>query len=68
LGGKSSATTRGEGCDAAQIVPRGEYAGNQLPSSYWTRRLLAAGFTVDECMAIRGLSREIVMQHAGQRE
>ena len=27
-----------------------------LPSSHWTRRLLAAGFSVDECMAIRGLT------------
>jgi ATP-dependent DNA helicase RecQ len=35
-------------------------------SSYWTRRLLAAGFSVDECMAIRGLSREVVLEHSQQ--
>ncbi len=34
------------------------------PSHYWTRRLLSAGFTVDECAAIRGLSREIILEHA----
>jgi ATP-dependent DNA helicase RecQ len=39
-----------------------------LPSSHWTRRLLAAGFTVDECMAIRGLTREAVLEHARQNE
>lgn len=32
-------------------------------SSYWTQRLLAAGFTVDECVAIRGLSREVILEH-----
>jgi ATP-dependent DNA helicase RecQ len=37
-------------------------------SSHWTRRLLAAGFTVDECMAIRGLTREVVLEHARQAE
>ena len=37
-------------------------------SSYWTRRLLSAGFTVDECMAIRGLPREVVLEHARQTE
>ena len=39
-----------------------------LHSSHWTRRLLAAGFTVDECMAIRGLTREVVLEHARQTE
>ena len=34
------------------------------PSHYWTQRLLAAGFTVDECAAIRGLTREVVLEHA----
>ena len=34
------------------------------PSHYWTQRLLAAGFTLDECAAIRGLSREVVLEHA----
>jgi ATP-dependent DNA helicase RecQ len=39
-----------------------------LPSSHWTRRLLSAGFTVDECMAIRGLPRDVVLQHAREAE
>ncbi len=34
------------------------------PSHYWTERLLAAGFTVDECAAIRGLSRDTIIEHA----
>ena len=37
-------------------------------SSHWTRRLLAAGFTIDECMAIRGLTREVVLEHARQTD
>jgi superfamily II DNA helicase RecQ len=38
------------------------------PSHYWTQRLLAAGFTVDECAAIRGLAREVVLEHARQAD
>jgi ATP-dependent DNA helicase RecQ len=38
--------------------------GGQSPTHYWTWRLLARGFTVDECMAIRGLDREVVLDHA----
>ena len=37
-------------------------------SAYWTQRLLSAGFTVEECAAIRGLSREVVLEHARQAE
>ena len=33
-------------------------------SHYWTWRVLAAGFKVEECMAIRGLAREVVLDHA----
>lgn len=32
-------------------------------SAYWTRRLLQAGFSIDECIAIRGLNREIILEH-----
>ncbi|MEN6406003.1 MAG: ATP-dependent DNA helicase RecQ [Thermoguttaceae bacterium] len=32
-------------------------------SDYWTQRLLAAGFTLDECVAIRGLPREVLLGH-----
>ncbi|MGD0901224.1 MAG: helix-turn-helix domain-containing protein, partial [Thermoguttaceae bacterium] len=34
------------------------------PSHYWTWRLLAAGFSMAECMAVRNLSREAVLDHA----
>jgi ATP-dependent DNA helicase RecQ len=34
------------------------------PSHYWTARLLAAGFTIDECQQIRSLPRETVLRHA----
>jgi len=33
------------------------------PSHYWTWRLLSAGFSVDECAAIRGLRRQEVLDH-----
>ncbi len=39
-----------------------------LPSRYWTQRLLLAGFTVEECAAIRGLSREVIEEHARRAE
>ncbi|HJT35758.1 MAG TPA: RecQ family ATP-dependent DNA helicase [Pirellulales bacterium] len=35
----------------------------ELPGHYWTWRLLAAGFTVDECMCIRGCERDVVLDH-----
>jgi hypothetical protein len=34
------------------------------PAHYWTRRLLAAGFSVDECAAIRRLPRDVILDHA----
>jgi ATP-dependent DNA helicase RecQ len=30
---------------------------------YWTWRLLSTGFSVEECAAIRGLEREVVLDH-----
>jgi ATP-dependent DNA helicase RecQ len=33
------------------------------PSHYWTWRLLSAGFSPDECAAIRGLAPEVVLDH-----
>ena len=41
-----------------------ERATGELPGHYWTWRLLTAGFTVDECMAIRGCERDLVLDHA----
>jgi ATP-dependent DNA helicase RecQ len=34
------------------------------PSHYWTWRLLSAGFSPQECAAIRGLEHEAVLDHA----
>jgi ATP-dependent DNA helicase RecQ len=34
------------------------------PDHYWTGRLLAAGFTIDECQQIRSLPRETILRHA----
>ncbi len=34
------------------------------PSYYWTWRLLSNGFSMEECMAIRGIQRETVLDHA----
>jgi ATP-dependent DNA helicase RecQ len=44
------------------LVPPGNPSAQ--PSHYWTWRLLSAGFSADECQAIRGLSREVVLDHA----
>ncbi len=53
----------------ASVVPASNMSGGSQahgtrPTHYWTWRLLAAGFSVDECMAIRGLEREVVLDHA----
>jgi ATP-dependent DNA helicase RecQ len=47
---------------AAPTPPESAESGQ--PSHYWTWRLLAAGFTPEECAAIRLLSREVVLDHA----
>ena len=38
--------------------------GAVQPGHYWTWRLLSAGFSPEECGAIRGLQREVVLEHA----
>ena len=38
------------------------------PAHYWTRRLLAAGFSVEECAAIRRLPRDVILDHARRGE
>jgi ATP-dependent DNA helicase RecQ len=42
--------------------PSGHPGGH--PTHYWTWRLLTSGFTVEECMAVRGCDREVVLDHA----
>jgi ATP-dependent DNA helicase RecQ len=39
---------------------------NSRPEHYWTWRLFDAGFTADECMAIRNIDRQTLLQHAVQ--
>jgi len=34
------------------------------PDHYWTARLLAAGFTIEECEQIRALPRATILRHA----
>ena len=34
------------------------------PSHYWTWRLLSSGFTAEESAAIRGIRREVLLDHA----
>jgi len=36
------------------------------PSHYWTWRLLSAGFTAEECGSIRGIKREVIVDHAAR--
>jgi ATP-dependent DNA helicase RecQ len=39
-------------------------SGDSRGAHYWTWRCLEAGFSVEECAAIRGLEREVVLDHA----
>ncbi len=41
-------------------------AAANRPSYYWTWRLLSQGFPADECLAIRGITRETLLDHACQ--
>ena len=36
------------------------------PSYYWTWRLLSQGFPAEECLAIRGIPREMLLDHVFQ--
>jgi ATP-dependent DNA helicase RecQ len=38
------------------------------PSHYWSWRLLSAGFSVEDCASIRGLSCETILEHARQAQ
>jgi ATP-dependent DNA helicase RecQ len=43
-----------------------EPAAINRPSYYWTWRLLAEGFQAEECLAIRGIAREALLDHVCQ--
>ncbi|MEN6449522.1 MAG: RecQ family ATP-dependent DNA helicase [Thermoguttaceae bacterium] len=64
FGGGEDNASRRDALDPSRVarqvdnVPHGE-----RPSHYWTRRLLAAGFSIDECAAIRGLPRAVILDH-----
>ena len=59
-------TNGGEGSDEERSNDTGE--PSVAPPHYWTKRLLQAGFSVDECVAIRGIDRKTVLEHARQME
>jgi ATP-dependent DNA helicase RecQ len=50
---------------AVDIAPIGEASTNR-PSYYWTWRLLSQGFPADECLAVRGITRETLLDHVLQ--
>lgn len=50
------------------ILGGGESPTAIRPAYYWTRRLLEAGFTAEECAEIRGLRREVILEHAREAE
>jgi superfamily II DNA helicase RecQ len=54
--------TSGVGGQTSEISPPVPSVAH--PSRYWTQRLLSAGFSVDECAAIRGLPRDVIVDHA----
>jgi uncharacterized protein YpbB len=41
-------------------------ADNSKPAYYWTWKLLADGYDLAQCRAIRGLDRDTVFQHLSQ--
>ena len=47
---------------AAEQTP----AAVNRPSFYWTWRLLSQGFPAEECLAIRGITRETLLDHVFQ--
>jgi ATP-dependent DNA helicase RecQ len=62
--GTSSADERDSAESLGEPEGPATEAAEARPSHYWTWRLLSAGFTPEECMAIRGVSREVVIDHA----
>jgi ATP-dependent DNA helicase RecQ len=49
---------------AAAPTPRDVQPASALrPPYYWTWRLLSQGFLADECLAIRGITREALLDH-----
>jgi septal ring-binding cell division protein DamX len=60
----AAATTADEALAAPLAAPAEPPAADvQRPPFYWTWRLLSAGFTVDQCAAIRRLDRLTILDH-----
>ena len=49
---------------APPVPERSDAAPEIHPSYYWTWRLLKAGFSLDECAAVRRLDRGVILDHA----
>jgi ATP-dependent DNA helicase RecQ len=47
-------------------VRTGEPALSQQPSYYWTWLLLSRGFRAEECLLIRGITRDVLLDHVSQ--
>ena len=54
----------GEEQDAPAAAPDDPDGSSTEAAHYWTWRLFDAGFSLDECMAIRNIDRETVWEHA----
>ena len=50
----------------AQVGPRPSAPAVNRPPYYWTWRLLSQGFPAEECLAIRGITREMLLDHVLQ--
>ncbi len=62
LGGPSYNTN-----NAPLSLPRAaETSPSQRPPYYWTWLLLSRGFQADECLAIRGITRNVLLDHVLQ--
>ncbi len=57
-------TANANGAAAALAASSAGQPSPCQPSHYWTWRLLAAGFAADDCVAIRGIVRDVVLDHA----
>jgi ATP-dependent DNA helicase RecQ len=56
---------RTNGTRSVPATVQGEGTGEVAqPPHYWTWRLLSAGFSLEQCVAIRGISRKTVLEHA----
>jgi ATP-dependent DNA helicase RecQ len=64
LGGPSYIVDGGAAQPPAPHVS--ELPTSQRPTYYWTWRVLSQGFSADECMAIRGITREDLHNHLSQ--